>query len=284
MMSDSGYRRKRTRPIIVLLSDFGAGSFYVGAMKAAVLSVDPNATLVDLTHDIRPYRVDEAGFVLARVFDLFAPGSVFVAVVDPGVGGKRRNLVFKSAGRYIVAPDNGLVSEVAVSFGIESVVAVDDETAGRLREHPSVGRTFLGRDVFGPVAGYLSGGGSMDGLGPKVDDYAVLEIPPVEVDEGRVKGVGRYVDSFGNVVSNIARHHLERAFVGVALEKIRGTVNNTIEIDGIFEFFSQREIGRLMLVLDSWGLVEISVNQGRAIDRFLGDPAVGIELSVIRSR
>ncbi len=269
-----------SRPLIVLLSDFGADSFYVGAMKAAVLAVTPNTTLVDLTHSIRPYAIAEASFVLARVFDLFTPGSIFLAVVDPGVGSDRKNLMLKSADRYIVAPDNGLVSDIDASFGIDSAFAIDEDAVRKIRRHTAVGRTFLGRDVFAPAAGYLAGGGPVAQLGRSVEDYVTIEIPPVEVGQGLVRGTARFVDAFGNVISNITHAHVKQAFGGVPLEKIHGTVNNTIGIDGISEFFSQCERGDLMLILDSFGLVELSVNQGRAIDRFRSEPRIEIELSL----
>lgn len=263
-------RKGPKHPTIALLSDFGTESFYVGAMKAAVLSVAPGATLVDLTHGIRPYAIDEASFVLARVFDLFPPGIVFLAVVDPGVGGARNNLVFECSGRYLVAPDNGLVSDVASSFEIDSVFSINDDAIAEIRQHPGVGRTFLGRDVFGPAAGYLAGDGELERLGTRISDYQTLALPTVNIDGGRIEGVGRYVDTFGNIISNISAAHLREAFDDAPLAKIEGTINTNIGIDGIDEFFAEGAEDEVMLILNSWGLVEISVNQGSAAERFPG--------------
>ncbi|UCH85654.1 MAG: SAM-dependent chlorinase/fluorinase [Candidatus Latescibacterota bacterium] len=266
-------------PVVGLLTDFGSESFYVGAMKGAILSVAPNATLVDITHGIHPYAIDEASFVLARVFDLFPPASVCVAVVDPGVGGARRNVVFAIGDRHVVAPDNGLVSDVAGSFEIQSVYTIDDEAIGKIRRHRPSGRTFLGRDVFGPAAGYLAAGGPVEKLGDKVVDYQSFDLPPVRVAKGKVRGIGRYVDPFGNIITNVSLSHLRAAFGDAPLAEIQGVVDTNIGIDGIEEYFAKGEKGSLMLIVGSWGLVEIVVNQGSAFDRFDGQRSVGIELS-----
>jgi len=284
MIMNSRLRKDQVRPTIVLLSDFGVDSFYVGAMKAAILRVTPDAVLVDLTHGIRPFAFEEASFVLARVLGLFAPGTVCLAVVDPGVGGKRDNLIFECEGRYIVAPDNGLVSDIADSFEIGPVHSINDDDVAKIRGHGSAGRTFLGRDVLGPAAGFLVGGGRPGDIGVRISEYKTFVPPRADIGTDHIRGVGRYVDSFGNIFTNISLSDLRSVFGDAPLAEIRGTVNTNIGIDGIDEFFAEGVKDALMLILNSWGIVEISVNQGRAIDRFPGMTAAAIELALTRRK
>ncbi len=269
----------RRRSAIALLTDFGRDSFYVGAMKGAMLAVDRDAVIVDLTHRVRPYAVDEASFILSAVFEFWAEGTVFLAAVDPGVGGERLNLAVKSKGRWIVCPDNGLVSDVAARFGAEAVFAVTEDAAGSVRRHRASGRTFLGRDVFGPVAAYLGSGGDISRVGKRIEGFRRIPVPDVEVRDEYIRGRSRHVDDFGNILTNIAGEDIERAFPSASLERMRVSINGAVELEGIKRCFSEEAPGELVVILDSWNLVEISVNRGRAVDRFsVGEPVI-VELT-----
>ena len=270
--------RAHGRSAIAVLTDFGRDSFYVGAMKGAILAVDRNAVIVDLTHRVRPYAIDEASFILSAVFEFWVEGTVFLAVVDPGVGGERQNLAVESRRRWVVCPDNGLVTDVAARFGVDAVFSLTEEAAGEIRKHSAFGRTFLGRDVFGPVAAFLAAGGEVSRVGKRVDGYRGIPLPNVEIRDGYIRGQGRYVDDFGNILTNISGEDLERAFPAGSLAKIRVLINNTVGVDGIRGCFSEEAPGELMAVLDSWNLIEVSVNRGRAIDRFPDGRPVVVEL------
>jgi len=267
------------RSAIVTLTDFGRDSFYVGAMKAAVIAVDPHALIVDLTHGIRPFAVEEASFVLSLVFDFWGAGSVFLVVVDPGVGGDRRNLIVESANRVVVGPDNGLVSDVAARFGVDAAFAITDDGIARVRKHRPAGRTFLGRDVFAPAAAFLAAGGDPGRIADRIDGYHRLALPIVDVGKGYVRGQGRYVDDFGNILTNISRGCLQPAFGDTPLDKLRINVNNMVRVDRVVESFSTGGPGELLAVLDSWNFIELSVNQGRAADRFAADRPVLVEIT-----
>jgi len=247
----------------VLLTDFGWSSFYVGVMKGAVLGVYPDAVLVDLTHDIRPHRVLEGGFVLSCVFDFFPPATVFLAVVDPGVGSERPSSIFVAGERYVVAPDNGLVSDLASRLTIEELYTIDENKVAPHRHHRPVGRTFLGRDLFGPAAALLARGTACRELGSPAPGFARAELPPLEVGRGRVKGRGRYIDPFGNVITNITRRDLEEAFPGLDRRRLRGYIGEWM-VEGVRDYYAQAGEGELMLTLDSWDRLEVSVNQGKA--------------------
>jgi len=266
------------RSVIALVTDFGASGFYVGSMKGAILAADPDASIVDLTHGIRPFAVTEASFVLSLVFDYWAAGTVFLAVVDPGVGGDRRNLVVASMDRFVVCPDNGLVSDIASKFGVDGAYSIDKNAAASLRKHHPRGRTFLGRDLFAPVAAFLAAGGDVTAVGSPIGDFQRLALPKVEARDGYVRGESRYVDDYGNVLTNVTGDDLLAAFGDTPLAKIRATINDSIRVAGVGECFAQGTPGELMVLVNSWNLIEISANQGRAVDGFAPGRPVVVEL------
>jgi len=278
MKTQPGGSGSPRRSVIVLVTDFGASGFYAGAMKGAILAADPEASIVDLTHGIRPFAVAEASFVLSLVFDYWATGTVFLAVVDPGVGGDRGNLVIKSSNRVVVCPDNGLVSDIAPRFGVDGAYSIDENAAASLRKHRPRGRTFLGRDLFAPVAAYLAAGGGVETVGSPIGDFQRLALPKVETRDGYVRGESRYVDDYGSVFTNVTGDELVAAFGDTPLAKIRATINDSVGVVGVGESFGQGEPGELMVLLNSWNLIEISANRGRAVDRFPPGRPVVVEL------
>jgi S-adenosylmethionine hydrolase len=268
-----------TRSAIAVLTDFGVDGFYAGVMRGAMLAADPAAVIADITHGLRPHAIAESSFVLSAVFPYWVEGTVFLAVVDPGVGGPRKNLAALSRNRKIVCPDNGIISDVAVRFGIEEAYAIDDQFAVTVRRHRAEGRTFLGRDVLGPVAAYLAGGGALEGVGMRIDRFERIALPELEVGPGHVRGRSRHVDAFGNVLTNITGDALRQAFGGAGLADIRASINGKFDVRGVLENFSQVAPGELCVILDSWDLIEIAVNKGRAADRFTAGEPVVIELT-----
>jgi S-adenosylmethionine hydrolase len=267
------------RSAIVLVTDFGVSGFYVGAMKGAILAADPDAVMVDLTHGIRPFAVAEASFVLSAVFEYWAPGTVFLAVVDPGVGGERRNIIVRSNDRLVVCPDNGIASDIAEKFGIDRACAIDETAVAPLRRHRARGRTFLGRDVFAPAAAFLAAGGDEASLGMRIGDVRRLALPGIEVRDGYVRGQSRYADDYGNLLTNISGDDIARAFGDTPLAGIRALVDRATAVDGIAEYFAEGASGELKVILDSWNLLEIAVREGRAADRFPPGRPVSVELS-----
>ena len=272
-------RHNTVRHPIALLTDFGSDSFYVGAMKGAILAVDPDAVITDITHSITPHSIDEGSYVLARVFDVFPVGTVFVAVVDPGVGGRRRNLLVKTAGRYVVGPDNGLLTDIDDTAGIDEVYSIRQSAAEGVRRHVAFGDTFLGRDVFAPVAVALAGGKAVGQLGRRLKAVKRIDIPRVECGKLSIAGTVRYVDRFGNMLTDISGGHIEKAFGKRPLERVGVSVDNKLVAKGIRRYFAQGREGELMAILNSWNMVELSVNGGRAADRFEGLARVDVRLT-----
>jgi S-adenosylmethionine hydrolase len=245
-----------TSPIIVtLLSDFGMADTYVGQMKGAILAVAPNATLVDLTHEVPAQDLRSGAFHLWAAVEAFPAGTVHVAVVDPGVGtGRRAVAALSRRGDLFVGPDNGLlVAAINRLGGPLGVVQLEEPRFFRDR----VSFTFHGRDVFGPVAGYLARGGRVEELGPPLAeiDRSVDFARPEKVGPN-VVGEVLHVDVYGNLVTNIPASMLPPAFhVRLGARLIR---------DAPHQSYQDVEIGSPVALIGSNGLLEISVRDGRA--------------------
>ena len=192
-------------PVIALLSDFGLRDHYVGTMKGAILGIAPESVLVDLTHDIPAHDVLQGSLQLAAACSYFPAGTVFVAVVDPGVGSARRAIAIEAGGYRFVAPDNGLLTAALATRAPRQIVQITE----RRYALPAISRTFEGRDRFGPAAAWLARGTALNELGPALADYARLEIPVLRATGDALCGTVLYVDRFGNAVTNIDRRTFE---------------------------------------------------------------------------
>ena len=193
-------------PVIALLSDFGARDHYAGTMKGVILGISPDAVLVDLTHEIPPHDVLQGALQLAAACRYFPPGTIFLAVVDPGVGTSRRAIAVDAGDYRFVAPDNGLLTAALGDVTLRSVVELTERRYARA----AVSRTFEGRDRFAPAAAWLARGVPLSALGPVLADWVRLDIPVPAVDGDRLRGTVLFVDRFGNAVTNIDRATFDR--------------------------------------------------------------------------
>jgi S-adenosyl-L-methionine hydrolase (adenosine-forming) len=274
-------------PIITLTTDFGYDDAYVGAVKGAILSINPEANIIDISHSIRPQNIREAAFILGIAYRYFPKQTVHLAIVDPGVGSGRRGIILKTPSAIFVIPDNGILSYIVDDlFSLESpsLTEASDElkeivfkkgleaaaiTDPRFWRHP-VSPTFHGRDIFAPVAAGLSLGISPYEFGEKINSLHVLPIPKPSLDsEGRLVGQILHVDRFGNLITNIK---IKDVAGKDAVIEIAG-----YSIQGISEYYSQKE--GVMAILGSSGYLEVSLRGGSACD-FLG-ALVGDEIKVI---
>jgi S-adenosylmethionine hydrolase len=195
-----------TRPVVALLSDFGTRDHYVSAMKGVILGICPDVSLVDISHDIPVHDVLAAGLELAAVYRYFPTGSIFLVVVDPGVGSERRGLA-ADVGQYrFVGPDNGVFTAVFEKVLPKNVVELTERRYAR----PTVSRTFEGRDRFAPAAAWLAKGLQLSILGRSVSDYIKLDFPVAEISEHLIVGKVIRIDRFGNLISNIDRQKFEQ--------------------------------------------------------------------------
>lgn len=192
-------------PVIALLSDFGTQDHYAGTMKGVILGICPDATLVDITHDVPPHDVLAGALQLASSYKYFPQGTIFLAVVDPGVGSGRRGLAAEAGGYRFVAPDNGVLTAVFREEPPKKVVELTERRYGR----PTVSRTFEGRDRFAPAAAWLAKGVQLTALGRPAPAHVRLDIPTPVTDDSLLSGIVLLVDRFGNLVSNIDRRSFE---------------------------------------------------------------------------
>ena len=194
------------RPVIALLTDFGSADHYAGTMKGVILQICPDVTLVDITHDIPAHDVMAGALELAATFKYFPSGTIFVAVVDPGVGSARRGVAVDTGDYRFVAPDNGVLTQVLRETPAKKIVELTERRYAR----PTVSRTFEGRDRFAPAAAWLAKGTQLPALGRPVAEIQKLDIPLPDAEGDTIRGVILRVDRFGNLVTNIDRKTVEK--------------------------------------------------------------------------
>jgi S-adenosylmethionine hydrolase len=194
-----------SRPLIALVTDFGARDHYVGTMKGAMLAICADISLVDITHEVPPHDIMAGAIELAAAYRHFPPGTTFLAVVDPGVGSTRRGLGAEAGGYRFVAPDNGVLSVVFEDTPPDRVVALSNPRYTRAE----VSRTFEARDRFGPAAVWLATGVDLAELGSAIHDWARIDVPKARTTGEGIEGAVIRVDRFGNLVTNIERSALE---------------------------------------------------------------------------
>lgn len=220
------------RPLIALLSDFGTRDHYAGTMKGVMLGICPEAALVDITHDVRPHDVLDGALQLAASFRYFPAGTIFLAVVDPGVGSTRRGLAAEAGEYRFVAPDNGLLTAVFRAVPPKKVVELTERRYAR----PTVSRTFEGRDRFAPAAAWLARGVQLQALGRGLPAHQQIDIPKPAVEGDVLRGVVLLVDRFGNLVTNIDRGAFESfardggVAVSVGGQRVAGVVATYADI------------------------------------------------------
>ena len=267
-------------PPIFLLTDFGWRDSYVGQVKAVLAHRTPDSTVIDISHEVSPFAIDEGAWLLETVLPFVPPGAIFVAVVDPGVGGERLPIAIRlpatSAGaRYFVGPNNGLLSALAPRCARPSetcVAARPDGIDVRVIEskearHAVVSDTFHGRDIFAPAAAAIARSGSHELLGRPLQELTLL--PPFEgrpADDGCLLGAVIHVDRYGNLVTTIRAEQLP----GASLEQSQGSY--TLELGGqVVELavrsFSDAPIGSLASHVDLSGFLAIAVREGSAVER-----------------
>jgi S-adenosylmethionine hydrolase len=201
------------RAVIALLSDFGTRDHYAGTMKGAALAICPDITFVDISHHVPPHDVLAGALELAAAYKYFPAGTIFLAVVDPGVGSKRRGIAAEAGDYRFVAPDNGVLSAVFDEHAPKRVVELSERRYAR----PTVSRTFEGRDRFAPAAAWLAKGIELAALGRPAGAIQRLDLPRPTVDGDRIAGQVLRVDRFGNLITNIDRRTFDR-LAGAPLE------------------------------------------------------------------
>jgi S-adenosylmethionine hydrolase len=253
-----------TSGVITITTDFGHGGPFVGVMKGVILARFGEARIIDLTHEIPVHWPAEAGFWLQRSYYYFSPGTVHVAVVDPGVG-TEREIIAAAVDRHIfLAPDNGLLAPLLDRATDAAVHRLDQRTLDSLALPPP-SATFHGRDIFAPVAAELAAGRlTPEELGPRIDDWIPGWLDEPEAAGGRVSGVVVTVDNFGNLITNIGEEYLESFERPQILAGGRAI--------GLGETYGRSKPGEYLALVNSFGVLEIaraeaSAAAGLGLDR-----------------
>ena len=258
--------------LIALYTDFGWRDVYVAQLKGAILSLNPQAPLVDLSHDVGQFDVPQAAYLLEKAVRYFPAGTIVVAVVDPGVGSARRPLLVSTlAGKFYVGPDNGLFTWILAREGLQEAYALEQEAYFRT---PRVSATFHGRDIFAPVAAHLSLGIAPACFGQRLTEVVTLPRSQPRVAERTVTGVVLHIDHFGNILTNVPAACLDAIPRG---QDLTITISDATHTMPFCNTYADREPGALIGLINSNEEFEVACVQGRATDLVLarvGDPVV----------
>jgi S-adenosylmethionine hydrolase len=262
--------------IVTFTTDFGLNDAFVGILHGVVLNVHPETTIVDVSHAVASYDILDGALTIAQAYRFFPPRTVHVVVVDPGVGSQRRPIIAETKDYIFVAPDNGVLSMVEVR---EPKFIVRHITAERYFLQP-VSQTFHGRDIFAPVAGWLSKGVAPSEFGPEISDYVRLPLPQVErVGQNSLRGVVLKVDKFGNLITNIGELDAPALFGGACPEVSILIAGFTIT--HLYQSYAQGEGDEILAIVGSSGYLEIAAKQASAAEKLAagaGTP-VGVVLN-----
>jgi hypothetical protein len=264
--------------IITLTTDFGLQDPYVGIMKGVILSISPEARVIDISHQIRAGSIFQASYLIQEAYPFFPKGTVHVAVIDPGVGGERRPIIIDAGEHIFVGPDNGLFWPIIKSHQEAPIIHLTKEKYFL----PEISHTFHGRDIFAPVAAHLWRGVDPSDMGIPINDPVQLQLPMPRRKGDLLSGQVIRVDRFGNLITNIHRKELEE-FLGNEAPVIQ-VGNQTIE--GVLKTYNEAGPGEILTLIGSSDYLEIAVNLGRACD-FLGldseDPeGIPVEVSNVK--
>jgi len=252
--------------IITLTTDFGEKDYSVGAVKGVILSINPEVKIIDITHQLQPFDLISAAFTLKNVYSYFPAGTIHLVVVDPGVGSKRKPILIQTEKYVFVGPDNGIFSRIG-----EPIKKRIHLTNSKYFLNP-FSSTFHARDIFAPVAAYLSLGVKIDEFGKPLKKLVSLEIPKIQFRENKLTGEIIRVDNFGNLITNIQPENVKKGFRTI---KIKGK-----KILSISRTFSNTPEGKILAYRGSAGFLEIGVNQGSAAKKLKAKIGEKVEITL----
>lgn len=250
------------RGTVAILTDFGEGSVYVAQMKAVMLRINRDLNIVDITNSVESGNIRQASFLLEKTQRFFPPGTIFLVVVDPGVGGKRRNIVLKVEDKVFVGPDNGVFSGVVRNKSYEAYLIENENYMSK-----KISKTFHGRDIFAPVAAYISTGIKLSSIGRRIEEITILENEEVEVGESYIRTNVIFIDKFGNLILNAEESHLKKINVEIGDYVTIVLSDDTVHPAKFVSTYSDVEVGQLALLINSFENLEISINQGSASEK-----------------
>ncbi|MGH7846037.1 MAG: SAM hydrolase/SAM-dependent halogenase family protein [Candidatus Binatia bacterium] len=244
-----------TRGLITLTTDFGQADPYVGIMKGVIFTINPGAAVIDLSHNVPPQDVFCGALILNSAVQYFPQGAIHVGVVDPGVGSNRRPLLIEAEGCFYVGPDNGVLSLALREKKITRIINLNNQNYFL----KPTSQTFHGRDIFAPVAAYLSRGTPAEDFGSKSDHFETLAWPHVALNDGFLEGEIIHIDRFGNLVTNIRAEDLQPfATAGLTISF------KEYKLHGLERNYASGAEKALIALVDSWGVMEIAQFRGSA--------------------
>ena len=246
-----------SRPIIAMLTDFGTRDHYAGTMKGVVLGICPDVTLVDLSHEVAAHDVLGGALELAAACRYFPAGTIFLVVVDPGVGSTRRGIAADTGDYKFVAPDNGVLTAVLDDHPSKRIVELTERKYAR----PTVSRTFEGRDRFAPAAAWLAKGVDLATLGRSAGAIQRLDIPRPTLDDGRIDGQVLRVDRFGNLITNIDRRMFEKLAAGPLEIRI-----GSHQVSRVVSTYADASAGEVCALFGSTDHLEVAANGANAAE------------------
>jgi S-adenosyl-L-methionine hydrolase (adenosine-forming) len=245
--------------MITLTSDFGLKDPYVAEMKGVILTLNPNATIIDITHDVEKFDIRMAAFILASAAPYFPRNTVHLAVVDPEVGTERRAILVQTKQAFFVGPDNGILMSAAKNQGIEHTY----ELSNPVFMLPKGSTTFHGRDIFAPAAAYLDMGAKPAAFGPEINEAVMPEFTRVKREKtGSLVGVILHIDRFGNIITNISQKDMIQVkAVNIKLHNISSNV-------ALGKTYAQAKPQEAIALIGSHGFLEMALNQASAAEKF----------------
>ena len=274
---DSSAAKSGSRPTIVFMTDFGTANDAVAICKAVMISIAPDARIMDITHGVTPFRIEEGARFLEAVSPYYPAGTVFVAVVDPGVGTSRKAIIVKTKRRqYFVLPDNGLITPVIDRDGLDSAREITNQS---WMIQAAISSTFHGRDIFSPAAAHLASGWDFNLVGPVVSQLVRLTLKTsTTTDKGIDGNIIALDDPFGSLVTDIPGGEFKK--LGYSLgDKFRIEINKKPVTVPYVKTFMDVRVGDVLLFIDSRDRVSIAINQGSYSKKFGLEPPGTISIS-----
>jgi S-adenosylmethionine hydrolase len=253
----------KRKPLITLLSDFGLRDPYVAEMKAVILSICPDASIVDVSHEIDKYDMRMGAYTLARAAPYFPKGTIHVAIVDPSVGTERRPMIVETKRSFYVGPDNGLLMLSAQKEGIVHVY----EVTNRKYMLKTVSKTFHGRDVFSPAAAHLAKGVQASDFGPEVSNPIVPSFAQLLTLDREIRGEVIHIDGFGNIVTNVTEERLKAMGIREGVQ-LSVTLKDDDVLAKLCSAYGDVPADSPLTVIGSDGFLEVAVNRGNAAQTF----------------
>jgi len=262
-------------PVIGLFTDYGWEDPYVAQLKGVILTINPNAHLLDITHTVSPFNIADGAYLLDQCAEEFPAGTIFVAVVDPQVGTDRNPILLETAkGKYFVGPDNGLFTEVIAHEGFANAWILDKPEFFR---NGGISRTFHGRDIFGPVAAHLASGTDPERFGTAVKTLVLLPDKEPTFSAELITTEVLHIDRYGNVILNLP----EDSDMAAKLKEgnlVKISIGRESYSAPLVKTYGEVDKGRLLLLYGSNGLLEIGMNQGSAARQLKVEPGTSVFL------